>query len=357
MNKSQSWAGTVTYSNESGATVEVAFTGSSVSVRGAYTPVGTFHMSSRYTLDGRDPPVQFDPPEAVTKETFSVYFYSSGAIPYGQHVLLIENLGEQFWLDSIVVGIPNNVSAASEAAQSPKPTTTTTLSEAPLSTSTSVVFPGTSTANTSETSPNAMAKSSVVVPGVAAGAAVGGTVVLVAILSGGLVWWRRRRRGNGKPDREGAVPGLTPYVSTGTTESRERILPSRAKGGSVPRPLGEPVPDLGSGERVHTFHNDLSSHEPRESDCFEPNSYTPVAEKPATFDPSFGPHHTDSSGHNQGAWRGSMSRPRSPETTTRGRSLDAGLHIAGAPRVVHTPPATQVPSPVSTLPPIYDLYQ
>ena len=178
-------------------------------------------MSSRYTLDKHDPPVQFNPPDVVTHEAFSVYFYESGSIPYGQHVLLIENLGEQFWLDSIVVGIPNNVSNATEATQtqapkqstqSPTVITATLVSGTPLSTFTSDISPGTSTADTAEASANAVTRSSVVIPGVAAGAAVGGTLVLVAILSGGLMWWRRRRRDERKLGREeAAATALTPY--------------------------------------------------------------------------------------------------------------------------------------------------
>lgn len=193
-----------------------------MSVRGAYTPIGTFNMSSRYTLDKHDPPIQFNPPDAVTHEAFSVYFYESKAIPYGQHVLLIENLGEQFWLDSIVVGIPNNVSNATEAtqAQAPKQSTqsptaiTATLSGTPLSTFTSDISPSmASTGDTAEASANALTRSSVVIPGVAAGAAVGGALILVAILSGGLMWCRRRRRDERKLGREevAAATALTPY--------------------------------------------------------------------------------------------------------------------------------------------------
>ncbi|KAI0653010.1 hypothetical protein C8Q70DRAFT_1039463 [Cubamyces menziesii] len=377
LNKSQYWDGTVTHSDESGATAEITFNGSSVSVRGAYAPVGTFNMSSRYTLDKHDPPVQFDPPDAVTHEAFSVYFYESKSIPYGQHVLLIENLGEQFWLDSIVVGIPNNVSNATEATQTqaPKQSTqsptaiTATLSGTTLSTFTSDISPSTSTANTAESSANATTRSSVVIPGVAAGAAVGGTLVSVAILSGGLMWWRRRRRDERKlGGEEAATTALTPYVFSMPTDSRGGMIPRMAKGGSMLRPL-EVARGLPSEGRAHTYNDVLSSHGPRELGYCEPKGYTLAAEKPGRFslgisEPS--PEYLATSTYpsldgldrDQDVERGSTSCPRSSTTiAARRRSLDGGLRIVGSPGTVQSLPVTEVVSPASTLPPIYDLYQ
>lgn len=140
------------------------------------------------------------------------------------------------------------------------------------------------------------------------------------------------------------------------------------KGGSVLRPL-EVARFLPSEGMVHTYNDALPSHEPRESGYIEPKGYTLAAEKPGKFisgisepSPEYLATSTylslDGLNRHQDVERGSTSRPRSSTTIAAGRrSLDGGLRIVGSPGAVRSQPVTEVVSPASTLPPIYDLYQ
>ncbi|OSD04186.1 hypothetical protein PYCCODRAFT_130373 [Trametes coccinea BRFM310] len=94
---------TLAFSNESQATATFQFTGTSVAVYGAIKPVGTWHMASTYLLDAL-PSGAYEPPSVVPSEQHHVLFYASGQLANGPHTLVIENMGEQFWLDYIVVG-------------------------------------------------------------------------------------------------------------------------------------------------------------------------------------------------------------------------------------------------------------
>ncbi|KAI0331684.1 hypothetical protein GY45DRAFT_1322048 [Cubamyces sp. BRFM 1775] len=350
LNTTQYWAGTATYSNDSGATATVTFTGISVNVRGAYTPAGASSMHSLYTLDGRDPPVEFTPPNStVTEEAFRVAFYTSGPIPYGTHVLVIKNLGEQFWLDSIDVGIPQNASRSMSVSAT---TTGIALPGLPPfpSTSASTISAGTDQ-GASQSSPGATNKSAVIVPGVAAGATVGGTLVLVTALIGVLAWQRRHRRNR----REST--GLTPY---GLNESSAQIMLSHAKA----RPPGN---DMGqtAGIPIHTLHDITEpsrGHEPRESAFLEPGSDAPTTKKlvPTTIGRSVrvacpldvpesvcGSRSLDDYDQVRSTARYTSMHPSPTIMVGLRQSLDGG-----------SPPGTEGPSsPTSTLPPYYYLYQ
>lgn len=78
----------------------LASLGTSVSVYGALLPVGTFTRISQYTIDGQNTTV-YNPPETIASEQHRVQFYDSGTLPFGQHTLTIENLGEEYWFDFI----------------------------------------------------------------------------------------------------------------------------------------------------------------------------------------------------------------------------------------------------------------
>ncbi|KAI8985759.1 hypothetical protein BD414DRAFT_529463 [Trametes punicea] len=128
LDPSLNWAGTVTFTNTSGATAKLSFVGDSVTVYGAFTPVGTYNMRSQYILDEK-PPVVFSPPDTVQTEKYRQQFYASGPIPYGSHSIRVQNLGEQFWLDSIQVTQPDDVSTTA----SPNVGTTTSEPSQPTS--------------------------------------------------------------------------------------------------------------------------------------------------------------------------------------------------------------------------------
>ncbi|KAI0676370.1 hypothetical protein C8Q78DRAFT_15782 [Trametes maxima] len=102
------YLGTLAYTNTSGATATLHFEGSAVVVVGAFGPAGTFAMRSQYTLDGGVPTL-FVPPSEVDVPIPRRLFFASGELPFGAHVLAIENLGEQFWLDFIQVVSPDEI--------------------------------------------------------------------------------------------------------------------------------------------------------------------------------------------------------------------------------------------------------
>lgn len=76
------------------------FLGTSISVYGALFPAGTFNRVSKYTIDGKNSTV-YNPPGTISSEQHRVQFYDSGTLPFGQHTLTIENLGEEYWFDFI----------------------------------------------------------------------------------------------------------------------------------------------------------------------------------------------------------------------------------------------------------------
>ncbi|KAM5545326.1 hypothetical protein V8D89_000939 [Ganoderma adspersum] len=89
---------TLTLGNQTGETITFTFTGTSVKVYGAFTPVGLWVMSSVYAVDDGIPTV-FTPSPEVLQEAFRQEFYDSGALPAGDHTLQITNMGVQLWLD------------------------------------------------------------------------------------------------------------------------------------------------------------------------------------------------------------------------------------------------------------------
>ncbi|KAI9063306.1 hypothetical protein FKP32DRAFT_748040 [Trametes sanguinea] len=104
---SPDYNGTLAHTNETQASVTFHFTGSSVAVYGAIKPVGTWDILSAYCLD--DVPMGvYKPDPSVQAERDRVLFYASGPLGPGNHTLVVENMGEQFWLDYIGVGGPDD---------------------------------------------------------------------------------------------------------------------------------------------------------------------------------------------------------------------------------------------------------
>ncbi|KAI9001070.1 hypothetical protein BD414DRAFT_405010 [Trametes punicea] len=98
---------TLAFSDQSLATAILQFPGTSVSVYGALLPVGVWYMQSVYYLDAMQSAVH-EPDPVVTAEQHRVLFYSSGPLTYGVHTLVIENVGQQFWLDYITFDVPDD---------------------------------------------------------------------------------------------------------------------------------------------------------------------------------------------------------------------------------------------------------
>ncbi|KAI0327424.1 hypothetical protein GY45DRAFT_1327650 [Cubamyces sp. BRFM 1775] len=94
----KNYMGTLSYSNVSGSTATYTFTGTAISVFGGFGPDGTYKMQSQYTIDDGSPTV-FTPPSEVKVEQHRVLFFESPQLSPSQHVLVIKNLGEQFFFD------------------------------------------------------------------------------------------------------------------------------------------------------------------------------------------------------------------------------------------------------------------
>lgn len=148
LNNADYYAGTIVYANVSGATATLVFTGKSpfrcllshtdlhrhpsvigigncVKVFGAIVaPPGTYNMLSTYTIDG-GPPTVFQPPSEITTPMYNQLFFGSGTISYGLHTIVVKNMGEQFWLDTIVFDVPDPIpsSVPSSSTQETTPGT------------------------------------------------------------------------------------------------------------------------------------------------------------------------------------------------------------------------------------------
>ena len=79
---------------------------------------GTFNVHSSYSIDGGTA-TDFIPANTFVSFQYNQKFFQSDTLSNDEHTLLITNLGEEFWLDYLVV------------TQSPPSTTTTTHSIAP----------------------------------------------------------------------------------------------------------------------------------------------------------------------------------------------------------------------------------
>ncbi|KAI0672010.1 hypothetical protein C8Q78DRAFT_990575 [Trametes maxima] len=160
----ESTDGTVAYSNMSGSTATLDFTGSAIAVYGALQPsVGEIisPVSSLFTVDGGHR--AFYNNSHISEVAFAVPFYVSGSLDYGQHTLVIKNLGANLWLDSLVVTVPDTLSQA-----------------------TTMPTPSSQSRNVTNI-PH-------LTPGIIAGTSIAAVVVLLAGL-GLVLWFRRRKRG------------------------------------------------------------------------------------------------------------------------------------------------------------------
>ncbi|KAJ8472581.1 hypothetical protein ONZ51_g8416 [Trametes cubensis] len=370
LNDSMNWAGTVTYSNTSGATANLTFVGDSVGVFGAFTPVGTYNMRSQYFLDD-SPPVVFSPPSVIQKEEYRHQFYFSGPIPLGVHTIRVENLGEQFWLDSIQVTRPQNVSSV-------LPTTGAATSSSVMPTHDSSGSQGSSpTSTASQTSGTVEGgqggqqygspRSSVVVPAVIAGVVVAVVVSLLFLAIGGLLWCRYRRKQRAK-----VVP--TPFDGV-DGESMARMKEHREEDTVQSQPASlmftPPTSSTGRG----TIHGSSIAEEslaagPAEQgdDAAAPSvkgSRAPRTSQRSTPSLTMSgrgprPPRTESSSSVRDSpvpGAGSRTPPVAARTTNRRQSLDGGMRIAGGPPGQEVDfPEVEAMSTASTLPPMYQTY-
>ncbi|TBU22397.1 hypothetical protein BD311DRAFT_145029 [Dichomitus squalens] len=269
--------GTLTFTNVSGSTATVSFTGSAVAVYGAFEP-GTFNVLSSYAVDDGASTV-FQPATTNTQWLYRRPFFQSGPISDGQHTLVITNLGNRFWFDFIQVEVDAADASTSTPMQSPSPSSdtssqrnqgssatpntpttsmgvrasgtapssvsATTIHESRGSTSasasqlTALGAPGSSavhnipvsTATTSTAGPelptgsgsttttdSLTVASPTMVPGAIVGVTVAGSV-LVLLVVGGWWWWRRRQRAARKDS-------IVPFASSGQGDAESSDIES-----------------------------------------------------------------------------------------------------------------------------------
>ena len=159
---SSNWDSTLHYSNISGAKATINFTGeldnllmpptgfhahrllgTSIAVYGSFHPPGRYNMVSQYSIDGQLP-YTFTPNPTVLVAIHRSLFYSSPQLPYGEHTLVVTNLGEQLFLDFFEV--QDEMRSISSSAPSAASNTVT-----PTGTTTSVQPATTNVLGTSET--------------------------------------------------------------------------------------------------------------------------------------------------------------------------------------------------------------
>lgn len=104
-------------------------------------------MLSTYTIDG-GPPTVFQPPSEITTPMYNQLFFASGTLSYGLHTIVVQNIGEQFWFDSIVFDVPDPIptSTTSKTTQETTPRT-----PSPIATTSSEPVQGTLTDSSSPT--------------------------------------------------------------------------------------------------------------------------------------------------------------------------------------------------------------
>ncbi|KAI0826720.1 hypothetical protein BC628DRAFT_212889 [Trametes gibbosa] len=145
LNTTDFFAGTIAFTNTSGVTATLSFTGYYASVYGAFVaPPGTYNMLSTYSIDGGAPTV-FQPPSRIEAPMYNQLFFRSGTLPYGDHTIVVQNLGEQFWFDSIVYDVPDLTSSLQS-----KPTLQTTPATTPPASSSPDATHGTITDTSSQ---------------------------------------------------------------------------------------------------------------------------------------------------------------------------------------------------------------
>ncbi|KAI0752380.1 hypothetical protein C8Q80DRAFT_448537 [Daedaleopsis nitida] len=109
------YGGSLSFTNSTEAKASFTFSGAvQVAVFGSCPTGGTFTFHSQYTIDDSDP-VSFMPPGTITKPEYRVQFYASTTLTPGTHTLTIENLGQEFYLDYILL-TPVPASASSDAS-------------------------------------------------------------------------------------------------------------------------------------------------------------------------------------------------------------------------------------------------
>ena len=260
---SLNWDGTLHYSNISGATAILNFTGelsrlrpivtyahrwpgTSIAVFGSFHPPGRYSMESRYSIDSQ-PPFAFIPSQEVSAPTHQTLFYSSPQFLYGQHTLVITNLGEQLFIDFFDVQNDSEITTP----KSPSATTTSSKANSPLA---SIAAPTLSSDHGSPTTTNSTSVSIMptITPVLSSRnatlptTAIAGVSIACALflaLAGMTVWFRSKHNGRAdsklnNPDVSGGQSNLVLiyYYNAILGQKTEKLTTSSTDGVPVVDP-------------------------------------------------------------------------------------------------------------------------
>ncbi|KAI0708220.1 hypothetical protein C8Q76DRAFT_799516 [Earliella scabrosa] len=101
----KNYGGTSSFTNISQSTATLAFEGVlQLSVWGAFPVVGAFKMASQYSIDGSNT-TTFTPLSTVSQPGYRQRFFLSPFFSPDKHTLTITNLGENFYLDYILLHV------------------------------------------------------------------------------------------------------------------------------------------------------------------------------------------------------------------------------------------------------------
>ena len=164
-------------------------------------------MQSLYSVDGQ-PPFTFIPNRDVPTAIHQSLFYSSPQLSYGEHTLVVTNLGEQLFLDFFdtqdqpeQTSLSTIPSASVTSTLSLRNTTTTVIAEVPA---TSNISSGTTPTVTPLPLPQHPLLSTSALVGVVVG------VASIVILAGLGVWFYRRQHMDGSDLEFNNLPSSLP---------------------------------------------------------------------------------------------------------------------------------------------------
>ncbi|RPD60501.1 hypothetical protein L226DRAFT_570005 [Lentinus tigrinus ALCF2SS1-7] len=144
--KNFNYGGSLTATNDTTAKATFTFSGAvQVAVYGAFPYAGTVSMRSQYRVDNTAW-TPFEPPTVIKNAGYRLRFFLSDILSTGTHELFIENMGNSFYLDYILLVVPTS----STLSPSPTPPRSSAISvtaqtSSPVSAGTTVIV-STSTA-------------------------------------------------------------------------------------------------------------------------------------------------------------------------------------------------------------------
>ena len=251
------YGGTLSFTNFSNSTATISFDGGEspqpthrptyklivytesviqLSVWGAFPVVGTFNMASQYNINGNSTITStFTPMSTVSKPKYRQRFFLSPFMSPDRQTLTITNLGENFYLDHIILHLVRSpatdeprstlptplhpVQNSSHTSKPPASEGSPTTASAPSDTSQPSALSSTSSGAEATQPVTAVQTSNGLTTGAYIAVAIGGSALLLCMLAGALSWGRRRRRQAITPQPQ---MNINPYGEFGYSGRRTR---------------------------------------------------------------------------------------------------------------------------------------